>query len=247
MTRETAYRLVKSRSLSRSRWLYFSALLSLILSLGCGGAQRQLDQSTLPSQSAYPLVGRYTPIYMLKQYAGESEQVEDMSRYGDDADQAKGESYEADEHEEPVYYWNDEERSAHIIRVKSGLIVDRAGSPLDPQLDLPEHKSRGGEAIFVMDVMGNIYYSFDPKYGHIHHSSLAAGRPVAAAGELVIINGELISISNESGHYRPPASTIDLALGRFKELGVKIDKVKRFELLPKKDAPEPERLGPSPL
>ena len=38
----------------------------------------------------------------------------------------------------------------------------------------------------------------------IHHSSFLAGAPVAAAGEIKVVNGRLVSISNGSGHYRPP-------------------------------------------
>lgn len=173
---------------------------------------------------------------MLKQYAGESEPLMDMSAHGDGAHE---------KHEEPVLYWDDAQRRAHQIKVKDGLIINDKGEPLDPQLDLPEHKGRGGEAIYIMDVMGDIYYCFDAKYGRIHHSTLAGGQPVAAAGELVIVNGALISVSNESGHYRPPPDSIDLVIGRFKELGLKMDGVKRYEILPKEGAPPPERLKPA--
>jgi hypothetical protein len=38
----------------------------------------------------------------------------------------------------------------------------------------------------------------------IHHSSFLAGAPVAAAGEIKVVNGRLVSVSNGSGHYRPP-------------------------------------------
>lgn len=217
-----------------------STLISLTLYIGCGSqpAHQSHVTDTVAQQDTYPTTGRYTAIYMLKQYEGESDPLIDMSIHGDKKD------YGDDAHEEPVLYWNDAKRKIHLIQVKNGLLVDHKGEVLDPKLDLPEHKNRGGEAIYIMDVSGNIYYCFDAKYGRIHHSTLAAGQPVAAAGELVIINGELISISNESGHYRPPVSTIDLVIGRFKELGVKTEGVKRFELLPKKDAPPPERLEP---
>jgi hypothetical protein len=58
-------------------------------------------------------------------------------------------------------------------------------------------------AIFVVNAQGEIYASTYQEKGYFHHSSLANGQPVAAAGELVVENGKLISISNQSGHYKP--------------------------------------------
>lgn len=231
--------------LHRARLLLLgSALLSLTLT-ACGGAPVAQKTPTTSSArpSLYPHTGRYTPIYMLKQYEGESEPLLDMSGHGGEED-TQEDTAQYHEREEPVLYWTDADRQAHQLRVKEGLLVNPQGQPLDPQLDLPQHKGRGGEAIYIMDVMGNIYYCFDAKYGRIHHSTLAGGQPVAAAGELVVVNGELISVSNESGHYRPHPSTIDLVIGRLRELGLNVEGVKRFELLPKEGAPEPERLKP---
>ena len=159
-----------------TRQLLISALL-LSVGLGCGGAKSGAKAPSA-SASAYPVVGRFTPIYMLKQYEGESEPLIDMSASGGEG----GSAAKTGDHDEPVLYWSDAQRSAHTIEVKGGLIIDSTGAPLDPKLDLPEHKERGGEAIYVMDVMGNIYYCFDAKYGRIHHSTLAGGQPVAAAG-----------------------------------------------------------------
>jgi hypothetical protein len=200
---------------------------------------------------------------MLAKYAGEDQPPMDMSGYGDESTEAsseggseessEGESEEKTNKEitsqsEPdvVLYWDDVQRAEHLIRVRDGKLIDAQGAPLDPHLDKEGHEERGGSAIFVMDLVGNIYYCFDQRYGRLHHSTLSAGLPVASAGELVIINGELVSISNASGHYRPAPETLDLVLGRLKELGLNVDKTERFEILPKKDEPEYERL-PMPL
>lgn len=59
-----------------------------------------------------------------------------------------------------------------------------------------------GSAMYVMDPAGNFYVA--PMIaGRFHHSSFLAGEPVAGAGEMTIVNGTLIRISNSSGHYRP--------------------------------------------
>ena len=39
--------------------------------------------------------------------------------------------------------------------------------------------------------------------GHIHHSSFMRGERILCAGMIVVINGELRHIDNDSGHYKP--------------------------------------------
>jgi hypothetical protein len=65
--------------------------------------------------------------------------------------------------------------------------------------------------IFVMDAQGRIYAYPEPKSGEIHHSSLAAGQPVALAGQLVIKNGYITHIDNMSGHYQPTLEQLSRA------------------------------------
>ena len=105
---------------------------------------------------------------------------------------------------------------------------DHEGTPLDPELDKPENAYRNGKAIFVIGLDQSIWVTFDHKYGEIHHSSLLAGAPVIAAGELVLSKGRLQSISNASGHYKPSPQSIDVALEIFSKLGLDISRVERF-------------------
>lgn len=58
-------------------------------------------------------------------------------------------------------------------------------------------------AIFVMAESGELYLSKNRKVGEFHHSSFLAGKPVAAAGEMIIKKGIIIEINNASGHYMP--------------------------------------------
>ena len=53
-----------------------------------------------------------------------------------------------------------------------------------------------------------------------HHSSMMAGAPVSAAGQMKIQDGRLLSLNNESGHYCPPASCLRTVLSRLREMGV---------------------------
>ena len=54
----------------------------------------------------------------------------------------------------------------------------------------------------------------------LHHSSLFAGAAVAAAGEMTVKNGALLSISNWSGHYAPRPSCLRVLLDKLEEMGV---------------------------
>lgn len=132
-------------------------------------------------------------------------------------------------------------RQATRLRVKDGLLVDQSDEPLDPSVE--DRPNRDGFAIFVMDATGVIYVSFDHQQGRFHHSSLLAGAPVAAAGDMTILNGRLLAISNASGHYRPPPSSLLAVLGNLEALGIDTSKVKVTRIfgstMPPPNTPQP--------
>ncbi|HEX6076685.1 MAG TPA: ADP-ribosyltransferase [Micromonosporaceae bacterium] len=102
-----------------------------------------------------------------------------------------------------VTHLTDAERQAHQVHVRDdGLIYDSDGRPFDTR-DAATDLSGPGYAIFVMDEHGGFYALKHPVVGRLHHTSLVAGGPVAAAGEVVVHNGRLVEINNRSGHYRP--------------------------------------------
>ncbi|WKB55793.1 hypothetical protein [Eleftheria terrae] len=102
-----------------------------------------------------------------------------------------------------VAYLNRSERRATKLTIdsSSGLIYDAAGQLFDTR-----HGGTGlerGHAIFVMDHNGELYASCDNVVGKFHHSSFLAGAPVAGAGTMKVINGQLQELTRRSGHYRP--------------------------------------------
>lgn len=100
------------------------------------------------------------------------------------------------------YLTTAEQRAPYKLSVRNGLIVDARGRPFDTRVPV---KIRGeeNEAIFVMSSKGEIFASTEQEAGKFHHSSLAGGERVAAAGTMRVEQGRLVSISNLSGHYRP--------------------------------------------
>ena len=130
-----------------------------------------------------------------------------------------------------VRYYSAQERSKLKLRVKDGLLYNTEGQKLDPELDNPKHSGRSGKAIFVISLDGQFWVTFfDQRYGHIHHSSLLAAAPVLSAGELMIEDGQLLSISNASGHYKPAATSLDVALKLLKALGTDLSECERFNI-----------------
>lgn len=53
-----------------------------------------------------------------------------------------------------------------------------------------------------------------------HHSAGACGQPVICAGEITINNKKIQSIDNSSGHYSPPFSMLNTAIGLLKKKGI---------------------------
>lgn len=102
--------------------------------------------------------------------------------------------------EQRVVYLNKEERKDSLLEIRDGVFYYH-GEPFDSSEFFSIHSGKG-KAIFVMDADGNLYVA-KHKAGHIHHSTLFAGKEVLGAGEVIVENGSLLQITNKSGHYRP--------------------------------------------
>src|ERR1700730_1917283 len=123
-----------------------------------------------------------------------------------------------------VEYLTDAERAPYALTFRDGLIFDANGSLFDTTGAETLH-SGPGRAIFVMDASGNFYASMDQKPGEFHHSSLVAGGPVAAAGELEVGRGGLKTISDKSGHYRPRLRYTEQAIAQLKRTNISLREV----------------------
>lgn len=110
------------------------------------------------------------------------------------------------------------ERTDLVCRVVQGKLVDSDGCLLSPE--------KVGIALYAMEPSGNLLLALDwqgdgdgaPQ--KLYHSSLVGGGAVAAAGLMHICSGRLRLLSNESGHYAPPPSTLRLVLARLVALGL---------------------------
>lgn len=113
-----------------------------------------------------------------------------------------------------VWLSGPEQRAAYLLHVHRARLCDAEGRVLAP--------SQPTSFIFVIDGHGDLLAARKPETepACLRHSSLVAGAAVAAAGEMVVHAGALLSISNWSGHYAPPPSTLGLVLNRLARLGM---------------------------
>ena len=123
-----------------------------------------------------------------------------------------------------IRYFTPAEQAAAVIYACGGKLCDRDGKLLDPEV--ATHPERGGTLMYVMAPDGTLYGTFDAKLHVVHHSSLLAGQPVACAGDMTVVQGELIEVDNASGHYKPPAEALDSVVQQLRAMGVDLSATK---------------------
>jgi hypothetical protein len=116
----------------------------------------------------------------------------------------------------------DQEREGYRVFVDNdGLLRNaRDGSLADTADAATLHTRGGGRAIFVMDEQGNLYASNYQHLGEFHHSSLANGQPVAAAGEIAVSDGVIQHVTAGSGHYQPGVREMGQFVDEMGRLGI---------------------------
>lgn len=141
----------------------------------------------------------------------------DVVYYGEDAGKAKNQLVRKASNLSvfPVRYYNQEQKDIARIRFKAGKFFYGDGEPV---IDI--------EVSYVMDENGEIFLGhpfwddqiFDYNF---RHSSLNNGEPVAAAGKIQFDKqGNIVSISRDSGHYLPEGKHLKQFIDRLKSFGV---------------------------
>ena len=137
--------------------------------------------------------------------------------------------YYTEEGDETVLWLTDvASRAKYRLHVCDGLLCHS-----DQQL--LGHHDPGSSMIFifVVDVRGDVMVALksDETLPRVHHSSLVAGAAVSAAGEMCVQSGQLLWLSNWSGHYAPPPSSLAVILDRIACMGVRDVKNVALELI----------------
>ena len=137
-----------------------------------------------------------------------------------------------------VLYLDNTQRKKYQVQVSQGLITHLDGTPVNADVILPNRtlklpnptasikdRKRLGWGIFVLDQFGQLYFSHRSERGVFHHSSFLAGGAVACAGEMIVENGRVRYVNNQSGHYQPPPAALEQLLDYFTQGGMQTDQI----------------------
>ena len=125
-----------------------------------------------------------------------------------------------------ITYLTEAERTTYEVTIRNGVLYDSTGQRLNTHGG--PTSTEPNSAIFVLSADGRLYVSSVHDPGRFHHSSLVAGAPVRAAGEVVVVNGQIRSVIDKSGHYYPNRYMMRQLGVVLRDNGVNVDTV-RFD------------------
>lgn len=129
-----------------------------------------------------------------------------------------------------VSFMTKADRSAHIAIPEGGRFVDGNGQ----RVNAPANFDRLPQDMYAMDAYGNLFYK-DPdnvtlpqdrgiNVTNFNHSSFNAGKAVVCAGMVTIVDGRLVWVDNNSGHYKPTKENLHTLITLFARDGVDISR-----------------------
>jgi hypothetical protein len=122
-----------------------------------------------------------------------------------------------------VEYDDAEAQQSTLVNISGGKLLrnDGMNTPVDTSESVTFNKGKGWE-IYVMSPTGEIHMA-SQKIGKYQHSSLLAGAPTAAAGQIRVVNGKIEWLDNKSGHYKPGPKQVVQILHQLEKAGVSMD------------------------
>lgn len=124
-----------------------------------------------------------------------------------------------------VKYYSAEERKQRELQTIGGDSENEPISAFTPAEGvLNTGKAKHHPHNFVVSPDHKVYVVPYSK-GFSHHSSLLAGGPVIAAGQLVFADGKLVKIIHKSGHYGPDRWMLEVGLRELEKLGLNLTDV----------------------
>ena len=113
----------------------------------------------------------------------------------------------------------DQSAKYFVERGASGKLLNIDGHKVDTQ-NVSSHKGGKGLGIFAIDTEMRLYIgTHNDAQGEdlsvvTRHVSLTGGRPILAAGEICVVNGEVRMVNNQTGHYKVLSQTFLNHIGR---------------------------------
>lgn len=99
-----------------------------------------------------------------------------------------------------TYYTQEQQRQAKLTVAENGKVLN-ADTQNASTAKARTEDSGPGFGTFAIDEEGR-FFTGSHRPGSEYHSSLVSGNPVRAAGEIRVENGQLLEITNKTGHYK---------------------------------------------
>jgi hypothetical protein len=119
---------------------------------------------------------------------------------------------------EQVDFLTKADRKAYLAIPHGGTFIDGTGHPFNA----PNPVAPGSRYPYAIDDYGNFFTKEEgstraPKF---NHSSFNAGKSVTCAGMTAILNGRLLYLDNNSGHYKPTKQNLHTAVKVLAQEGI---------------------------
>lgn len=182
----------------------------------------------------------------------------DMTDYGHFADNSVGDDLGTSAPARD-FYFKTARRAATAVRFKNGVAYRMSTKSGEKgrlvklnSADFESRMMRGGSASlkgwapFAMGDEGDLYMTRhfialddadNTTHERIFHSTYTGGGPLVAAGTMLVVDGLILGIRGDSGHYRPTDHNIAEALRMLATRGVKIQRIKWHDWEPKNPRP----------
>lgn len=117
-----------------------------------------------------------------------------------------------------------EDRAEYRVNIYRGKVVKEGN--VFSTTKMPSHDKKGFAA-YTLNTNGELStFTHNRMCDQVAHSTMNAGVPVVAAGEIQIENGVLKKISTHSGHYRPTLFNVYRLLEHLSNRGMYISQAK---------------------
>jgi hypothetical protein len=136
-----------------------------------------------------------------------------------------------------VQFFTKAERMKFALELRDDhLFYDVDGNLVNHTTQVPDRhnpgQSRYFQYMYAMDRYGNLYCreeapeAQDEAAGYVNHSGFVAGREVICAGCISIVQGRLVHLDNNSGHYKPSRENLMRAIMLLWEEGADISETR---------------------
>ena len=100
-------------------------------------------------------------------------------------------------------YLDEADRERYRVDAVNGRVCYESREWLDTSGGNASFSQAKGVYIYVCSARTRNIYSFNSVLHQMHHSSFLQGEPVLAAGDWQVIDGEVLYVDGQSGHYKP--------------------------------------------